>query len=68
LGSLESEKFLPESVGESGIMVKNNRMRHAMEFEDMIHKNLSDHGGGEWVLKRKKMSIFGKTIHYYHDD
>jgi hypothetical protein len=43
-------------------------MRHAMEFEDIIHKNLSYGGGTEQVLKSTKMSIFSKTIHYYHDD
>jgi hypothetical protein len=52
LGSLEPEQFLPKIVGESWISVRDNRMRHAMEFEDIIHKNLSHCGCCEWVLKR----------------
>jgi hypothetical protein len=59
---------LPKSVGESGILVRDNRMRHAMKFEDIIHENLSHCGCSEWVLKRKEMSIFGKMINYHHDD
>jgi hypothetical protein len=43
-------------------------MRHTMGFEDIIHKTLSHGGGCEWVLKSTGMSIFGKTIHKYHDD
>jgi hypothetical protein len=65
---MELEQFLPKSVSESSIMIRNNRMRHSMEFEDIIHKHLSHYGCCEWVLKRKKMSIFGKMVHYYHDD
>jgi hypothetical protein len=52
LGSLEPEQFLPKIVGESWISVRDNRMRHAMKFEDIIHENLSHCGCGEWVLKR----------------
>jgi hypothetical protein len=44
---------LPKIVGESGIFVIYNRMRHAMKFENMIHKNLSHCGCCEWMLKRK---------------
>jgi hypothetical protein len=51
LGSLESEQFLPKIVGESWISVRDNRMRHAMEFEYIIHKKLSHYGCGERVLK-----------------
>jgi hypothetical protein len=68
LGSLESEQLLPESACKSWIMIKNNRMMHAMEFEDIIHKTLSHGGCCEHVMKSKKMSIFGKMIHDYHDD
>jgi hypothetical protein len=32
-------------------MVKNNRMRHAMEFEDIIHKKMSHCGGYGQVMK-----------------
>jgi hypothetical protein len=64
---LESEQLLLESVGESGITVRNNKMMHAMEFEDIIHKKLSCGGSSERMLKSTKMSIFGKTIHCYHD-
>jgi hypothetical protein len=55
-------------LGESGIYVIDNRMRHAMKIEDIIHENLSHCGCGEWVLKSTKMSIFGNTINYHHDD
>jgi hypothetical protein len=43
-------------------------MRHAMEFEDVIHENLIHNGCCEWVLKSTKISIFGNMIHYYHDE
>jgi hypothetical protein len=49
-------------------MVINNRMRHAMEFEYIIHKKVSHCGGCEWVLKRREMRIFGKKIHNHHGD
>jgi hypothetical protein len=39
-----------------------------MKLEDIIHEDLSHCGGYEWVLKRKKMSIFGETIYDHHDD
>jgi hypothetical protein len=52
LGSLEPEQFLPKIAGESGIFVRDNRMRHAMKLEDIIHENLSHYGCSEWVLKR----------------
>jgi hypothetical protein len=51
LGSLEPEKFLPKIVSEIWISIRDNRMRHAMEFEYIIHKNMSHYGCGEWVLK-----------------
>jgi hypothetical protein len=38
LGSLEPEQFLPKIVGEIWITVEDSRVRHAMEFEDIIHK------------------------------
>jgi hypothetical protein len=40
-GSVEPEQFLPKIVGESWISVRDNRMRHSMRFEDIIHENLS---------------------------
>jgi hypothetical protein len=39
-----------------------------MEFEYIFHKKLSHSGCGEHVLKITKMSIFGKTNDYHHDD
>jgi hypothetical protein len=59
---------LPKIVGESGISVRYNAMRHVMKLEDMMHEKLSHCGGSEWVLNRKKMSIFGNMINYHHDD
>ena len=50
--SLEPEQFLPKIVGEIWISVGENRMRHAMKFEYIIHENLSHCGCGEWVLER----------------
>jgi hypothetical protein len=55
-------------AGESGVSVRDNRIRHAMKLEDIIHEYLIHFGGCEWVLKRTKMSIFGETIYYHHDD
>jgi hypothetical protein len=68
LGAQYLEQFFPKFVGESAILIKNNRMMHAMKLEDMIHENLSDNGGGKWVLKSTKMSILGNTINYHHDE
>jgi hypothetical protein len=49
-------------------MVGDNRMRHAMEFEDIIHKTLSHCGCNEQVLKRVKMIMIGNNIYYNQDD
>jgi hypothetical protein len=57
---------LPKIVGESGISIRNNKMRHNMKLEDMIHENLIHNAGGKWVLKSKKMRILGKTSNYHH--
>jgi hypothetical protein len=51
LGSLEVEHFLPKIARKSGILFRDNRMRHEMNLEDIIHENLSHCGGCEWVLK-----------------
>jgi hypothetical protein len=51
LGALEMEQFFPKIVGKSGISVRDNRMRHAMKLEDIIHENLSHCGCCEWVLE-----------------
>jgi hypothetical protein len=50
LGALWPEHLLPNIAGESGISIRNNRMRHAMKLEDMIHEYLSHSGCGKWVL------------------
>jgi hypothetical protein len=68
LGTLYLEELLQKIVGESGVSIKNNRMRHAMKLEDLIHENLSHNGGYKWVLKRKEMSILGNMISYLHDE
>jgi hypothetical protein len=67
-GSLYPEQFFPKIVGESGIFFINNRMRHGMKLEDMIHETLSHNGGGKWVLKSIEMSILGNMINYHHGD
>jgi hypothetical protein len=59
---------LPKIVGESGVSIRNNRMRHAMNLEDMIHEKLSHSGCSKWMLKSTEMSILGKKITYHHDD
>jgi hypothetical protein len=41
LGALEPEQFFPEVACESWITVKDYRVGHSMEFEDIVHKNLS---------------------------
>ena len=53
LGSLEPKQFFPKIASESGIYVKDNRMRHAMKLEYIIHDYLRNYGCGEWLLKRK---------------
>jgi hypothetical protein len=40
LGSLKLEQLFPNVVGESWIMVKDNRVGHSMKFEDIINENL----------------------------
>jgi hypothetical protein len=47
LGSLDPKQFIPKIVGECGISVRDNRMRHAIKFEDIIHEKLSHYGCGE---------------------
>ena len=68
LGSLESRQLFLKIASESWISVRDNRMRHAMMFEDIIHENMSHCGFGQCVLKSTEMSIFGKTINCHHDD
>jgi hypothetical protein len=68
LGAMYLENFLPKIAGESGVSVKDNRIRHAMKLEDIIHEYLSHCGSYEWVLKSTKMSIFGETINDHHDE
>jgi hypothetical protein len=41
LGSLESKKFFPKIVGESWISFRVKIIRHALDFEYGIHKNMS---------------------------
>jgi hypothetical protein len=48
---LELKTFLPKITGESGITIEDNRVRHAMDFEDIIPKNLSHCGCPERVLE-----------------
>jgi hypothetical protein len=50
LSALEPKQFLPEIASESGIMVHYNRLWHTMEFKDIIHEDLSDHGSFKGVL------------------
>jgi hypothetical protein len=59
---------LPKIVGEIGVFVRDNRIRHAMKLEKIIHEDWNHCGGCEWVLKSTKMSIFGDTIDDHHDD
>jgi hypothetical protein len=69
LGSLEHENFFPKIASESGISFRDNRVRHAMKLENVIHKKLSHCDLCKWVLKTTKiMSIFGKIINYHNDD
>jgi hypothetical protein len=62
LGSLEIEPFLPKIIGKSCISFIENRMRHALKYEYIIHENLSHCECGERVLKSTKMSIFGSQL------
>jgi hypothetical protein len=59
---------LPKNVGESGVSVRDNRIRHAMKLEDIIHEYLIHFGGCEWVLKSTKMIIFGEAINEHRDE
>jgi hypothetical protein len=59
---------LAKIVGESGVSVRDNRIRHAMKLEDIIHEDSSHCGSCECMLKRTKMSIFGETIEEHHDE
>jgi hypothetical protein len=66
--ALEPQQFFPKFAGESWIMVEDNKVGNFMEFEDIVHENLSHTGCCEHVLEGTKMSIFGKLINYNHDD
>jgi hypothetical protein len=68
LSALETKQLLPKISSKSGVSVRDNRMRHAMKLEDIIHEILSHCGFCEWVLENTEMSIFGKMINYHHDD
>jgi hypothetical protein len=68
LGALYLKPFLPKIVGEIGVTIINNKMRHVVKLEDLIRENLGLNGGCKWVLKSTEMSILGKTINNHHDD
>jgi hypothetical protein len=40
LGALYLEQFFLKIVGESWVMIINNKMWHAMKIEDLIHEKL----------------------------
>jgi hypothetical protein len=54
LGPLELQQFFPKVASEIWIIVEDNTMRHAMEFEYIIHENLSHSRCFEWVLEGYK--------------
>jgi hypothetical protein len=68
LDALYIEQFFPKMVGESGISVRDNIIRHAMKLDDIIHEHLSHCGCSKWVLNNTKMSIFGDMIVDHHDE
>jgi hypothetical protein len=47
LSAMELEKFVEKIDGEIWIMTRDNRVTHAMEFEDIIHENLRHCGCSE---------------------
>ena len=51
LGSLELEESFPKIDGECWITIKDYRVGHSMEFEDIFHENLSHRGSYKWVLE-----------------
>jgi hypothetical protein len=53
-GAMYLEQFLPNISGESGVSVRDNRIRHEMNLEDIIHEYLIHCGSCEWMLKIKK--------------
>jgi hypothetical protein len=53
---------LPKIATESGVFVRDNRIRHAMNLEDIMHEYLSHYGAYECVLKTTKMIIYGEMI------
>jgi hypothetical protein len=50
-GALYLEQFLPKIACESWVVIRNNRVWHAMKLEDVIHEDLSHHGCCKWVFK-----------------
>jgi hypothetical protein len=68
LGALELKQFLPKIACEIWVTIRNNRVRHAMKLEDLVHENLSHRGCSKWVLKSAEMRILGKAIHNHHYD
>jgi hypothetical protein len=68
LCALYLEQFLPKISCESWVAIINNRVRHTMKLEDLIHEYLSHRGYSKRVLKGVEMSILGKVINNHHDD
>jgi hypothetical protein len=58
LGALYLEQLLPKIDGESGVSIRDNRIRHAMKLEYIIYEYLSHCGGYERVLKSTKQDIW----------
>ena len=60
---------MPKIVGESGVFVRDNRIRHSKKLEDSIHEDLSHRGCCKRVLKGAEMSVLGVTHDFgCHDD
>ena len=55
LFSLELENFQPKFSNESVVVIRHNRSRHAMQFEYLVHENLSYQCCSKWVQQTGKI-------------
>jgi hypothetical protein len=54
-------------AGKNLVPIRDNNLRHAMQFVHMLHICFSHLQGRKGVLHFDEVSIFGEPVNYYKD-
>jgi hypothetical protein len=63
LGASESEQLLPEGIGEDGVMITHDGLRHTGESDDGV-KGLRDRHGEVGVTEGEEVCVHGEPVHH----